>query len=123
MTVAEITRAALLALTAWAALAASGCSRTVADGKADGAAIYAEACAGCHGPAGTPVPQMAARGIRDLADPALQARLTDDQIRAQIRRGSRNRQMPAFESALSDAQIDAVARYVREFVRSNGSDE
>lgn len=90
------------------------CKLEVAGGQADGRAIYAEACARCHGAGGTPEPAMARQlGVRDLRDPAFQAGITDDALRATIARGTPSRRMPAFEGALEPAQLDAVARYVR----------
>lgn len=96
------------------ALALVACDRRVAGGKADGAAIFAEVCARCHGPEGTPDPGNVARlGVKDLADPALQLRLSDAEIRRQIIKGSDNKQMPAFEGTLTEEQIAAIIAHVR----------
>ena len=90
------------------------CDRTVAGGRADGAQVFAAACARCHGPGGQPDPGMVAKlGVKDLTSPELQARLSDADIRTQIVRGSKNKQMPSFDGALTDAQLEAVIEHVR----------
>lgn len=101
-----------LALAALLALAA--CRREIAGGKADGAAIYSEVCARCHGPGGEPDPATVARlGVKPLTSENVQKNLTDADIRRQILRGSENKQMPSFAGALSDSQLDAIVRHVR----------
>lgn len=103
----------------WAAVllllaAAGGCDRKVAGGRADGAAVYKEVCARCHGPAGVPDTSMVARlGVKPLVSDHVKVELGDAELRQQILKGSANRQMPAFAGALTDAQIDAVVEYVR----------
>ncbi|MCA9674613.1 MAG: cytochrome c [Kofleriaceae bacterium] len=93
--------------------AAAGCDHTVAGGRADGAAVFAEACARCHGPGGKPEESMRAQlGVRDLTAAEFRARASIDLVRNQVRQGSANKIMPAFVGALNDAQIDAVAAYV-----------
>jgi mono/diheme cytochrome c family protein len=93
---------------------AAGCDDKVAGGRSDGPAIFAEACARCHGPGGVPDASMVAQlGVKDLTSEHVQRELGDDQIRQRILRGSDNRRMPAFQGALSDAQVDAVVAYVR----------
>lgn len=95
--------------------AASACSSTeVAGGRADGAAVFSEVCARCHGPDGVPDAGSVARlGVKPLNSPHVQSQLTDEDIRNQILHGSRNKQMPAFAGALSDDQIRAVIAHVR----------
>jgi mono/diheme cytochrome c family protein len=106
----------VLAALLWAATA--GCSNEVASGRADGAAIFSEVCARCHGPDGVPDPANVARiGVKPLNSPHVQGQLTDDEIRQQILRGSRNKQMPAFAGALSDAQVKAIIAHVRTLAR------
>lgn len=99
-------------------LAGSGCSQGIAEGRADGAAIFSEACARCHGPQGIPDPTNVARiGVKPLNSPHVQSQLTDDDIRQQILRGSRNKQMPAFAGAFSDEQVRAIIAHVRTLSR------
>ena len=95
------------------ALGAGACHRTIAGGSADGAAVFAAACAQCHGKTGRPPAQMAAQlGVRDLTSPEFQARRTAALIEHQVRRGSANGRMPAFTGAINDAQIAGVVAFV-----------
>lgn len=91
-----------------------GCDRQVAGGRADGAEVFAEVCARCHGPEGVPDPGNVARiGVKPLTSPRVQEEMSDGDLRRQILEGSKNRQMPSFAGALTDAQIDAVVEHVR----------
>jgi mono/diheme cytochrome c family protein len=97
-----------------ALLALAGCRDQIAGGRADGAAIFAEVCARCHGPQGDPDAANVARlGVKPLTSDNVQHKLTDEDIRRQILRGSENKQMPSFAGALSDAQVEAVIAHVR----------
>ncbi len=97
-----------------ALLLLAGCRDQIAGGRADGAAIFSEVCARCHGPEGVPDAANVARlGVKPLTSDNVQRHLSDDDIRRQILRGSENKQMPAFAGALSDAQVDAVIAHVR----------
>lgn len=108
---------AVVILGSFAAFAA--CNREVAGGNADGPAVFREACARCHGESGAPSASLRAQlGVRDLTSPELQQRLTDDEIRKQIRVGSDNKRMPGFGTALTDAQIEALVAHVRSIGRS-----
>jgi len=94
-------------------LVLGGCDRKVAGGKADGAAVFAEACARCHGDDGRPPPEIIRTiGAKDLTAPELEARMTLELVAAQVRGGSANKVMPAFADVLTEAQIQAVAAYV-----------
>jgi mono/diheme cytochrome c family protein len=91
----------------------AGCQTEVAGGSADGAAVFAQACARCHGETGHPNEQMMkGLGVRDLTSPEFAARATLALVQKQVREGSQNKIMPGFASALTPAQIDAVAAYV-----------
>jgi mono/diheme cytochrome c family protein len=93
-----------------------GCERKIAGGEADGAKIFAEVCARCHGPQGEPNASMVARyGVKNLRSSRVQAEMTDGDIRKQIAKGSENKQMPSFEGAITDEQIAAVIAHVRTF--------
>lgn len=99
---------------ALAVLTQGACNSQVAGGEADGAKVFAGACARCHGPNGRPDPGMVAKlGVKDLTKPELQARLSDKDIRQQILQGSKNKQMPSFDGALTEPQIEAVIAHVR----------
>ncbi|MCE9571685.1 MAG: c-type cytochrome [Deltaproteobacteria bacterium] len=91
----------------------AGCSRDVAGGKADGAQVFADACAVCHGPAGAPTEAMVAQlKVRDLTSAEFKGRANRELVITQVTRGSANKVMPSFAGALTDAQIAAVADYV-----------
>lgn len=98
----------------------AGCSKDPSGGSVDGKVIFSTTCTTCHGPNGKPDATMVARlGVRDLTDPAVRTRLTQDTVEAQVRVGSPNKLMPAFAGALSEEQIKAVAAFVvsPEFVK------
>jgi mono/diheme cytochrome c family protein len=87
----------------------SGCAGEVAGGKADGPAVFAEACARCHGDAGKPpASNVAQLGVKDLTV----TKLDRAHVEQQIRQGSANKIMPAFAGVLKEEQIAAVADYV-----------
>jgi mono/diheme cytochrome c family protein len=99
-----------------------GCGNQVASGRADGAAIFSEVCARCHGPVGVPDAASVARlGVKPLTSPHVQRDLSDDDIRRQILQGSRNKQMPAFAGALSEDQVDAIVAHVRTLGTTRGA--
>ena len=73
---------------------------------ADGATLYAQNCAACHGDRGSggigvPLALASAHGL-----------VSDDYLRKTIRSGRPGRVMPAF-TALADAEVEAVVRYVQ----------
>jgi mono/diheme cytochrome c family protein len=79
----------------------------------DGAQIFQQTCATCHGPDGKPSGAMVARlNVRDLTSTELRARISPALVENQVRDGSQNKLMPAFGGALTDDQIKAVAAYV-----------
>jgi cytochrome c oxidase cbb3-type subunit 3 len=72
----------------------------------DGAMLFAEHCAVCHGDKGT-------GGVgTPLALPSFLESVDDDFLRTTIRQGRPGRVMPAFPR-LSDAQLDALVAYIR----------
>ncbi len=77
--------------------------------------IYAERCAPCHGPYGTPLapPPAGVRPPRSLADPAFQASMSDATMVDVVRHGRQG--MPGLTPRLSDAEARDVAAYVRLF--------
>jgi len=94
-------------------VATTGCDKNIAGGSTDGAAVFAAACAACHGPGGAPSAAMAAAlGVRDLTSSAFKVRATPALVMAQVRNGSSNHKMPSFAEALTEPQIAAVANYV-----------
>lgn len=82
-------------------------------GGTDGAQLYQDMCATCHGPTGKPTEAMVARiNVRDLTSQEVRSRITPALVETQIRKGSQNKLMPSFEGALKDEQIKALADYV-----------
>lgn len=91
-----------------------GCKDKIADGAADGARIYTDACSSCHGAVGVPSPAMIMQyGVADLTTDEFKARATTAYIRERVSNGVGNKGMPAFASVLSDAQLDAIAAFVQ----------
>lgn len=91
----------------------AACDRGAASGGTDGAQLYQNLCATCHGPNGKPNEAMVARiHVRDLTSPELRVRITPELVERQIRKGSENKLMPSFEGVLTDDQIKALAAYV-----------
>lgn len=72
----------------------------------DGAHLYAQKCAVCHGERGS-----GGVGV-PLALPGFQSTVDDVYLRETIRRGRPGRVMPAF-SRLSDAEVTAIVAHIR----------
>lgn len=101
-----------------------GCGQgKIADGSTDGAAIYQDACARCHGFEGIPDKGMAARtGVKPLTSGRVRNVLSDEDLIKQIMNGSKSKTMPAFQGALSDAQVTALVAHLRELgAKSNAN--
>ena len=75
-----------------------------------GAEIFSANCVVCHGPAGQGI---AAMKTPNLADPRVQARLTDEQMLATIKKGNKGTNMLGWEGRLSSQEILLVAAHVR----------
>lgn len=88
----------------WVVLGLLGAAHAAA--SPDGAHLYAQNCAVCHGEAGT-----GGVGV-PLALPSFQASVDNAYLRETIRRGRPGRVMPAF-SRLNDAEIDALVGHIR----------
>ena len=83
---------------------------------ADGAVIYENNCASCHGMDGRArTPAGKKIGARDLAG----SKLADDAIAAQIRNGAKTPQgaerMPAYKDRLKPEEVAAVSDFVKTF--------
>lgn len=69
-------------------------------------------CSGCHGPSGRGTKRPGfATPPKDLTDPELQARLSDDEIARTIREGKGP--MPPFERLLGEEDIQDIVLFVR----------
>jgi mono/diheme cytochrome c family protein len=78
----------------------------------DGRVAFMQACATCHGVDGTGAMMRGMMpNIGDLTSAELHARMSDEQLAAQIRDGKDK--MPPFKSVLSPEQISAIVKYVR----------
>ncbi len=80
----------------------------------DGAAVFGQKCALCHGKDGKGQPQWRAKGQPDFTDAHFQSSISDQQISDSIHNG-KGKYMPAFKGKLTDDQISAVVGQVRAF--------
>jgi mono/diheme cytochrome c family protein len=76
----------------------------------DGARLYAQHCARCHGPDGKGLKEVA--GVRDLTDANLMGMLTDDRVKQTIRVG-KPPTMPAF-THFAEPSLKVLVAYVRQ---------
>ena len=86
-----------------------------------GAALYADACAECHGPTGQGDGERAdevSRPIADLTDPIELTSLSDATLFNIVAEGQ-GEQMPAFAAELTDEQRRDVVRYLRSLSLAN----
>lgn len=82
-----------------------------------GAGVYARACATCHGSSGMPGRKQGFSVLPpDLAEPALQRRLGDDDIRRTVRDGKG--EMPPFGRMLSEEELSQLVAYLRSLPES-----
>lgn len=84
---------------------------------ADAATNWTESCTKCHGAAGKGDTKMGKKlGIRDLTDPQVQAKFTDEQAFKAMKEGIKDESgkttMKAVEG-LTDGDINALVAYVR----------
>jgi mono/diheme cytochrome c family protein len=82
----------------------------LAAAQADGAAIFKQKCASCHGPDGKGIGSIK---TPDFSNPGVQAGLTDQQITDTIEHGKPGTMMPAWSGKLSDSDVDAVRGFLR----------
>lgn len=94
-----------------------GCAREPKPPLERGAGVFQRSCASCHGVGRE---QKVALGFKvappDLAEPALQARLSDADFRRVIREGKG--QMPPFGKMLADEEVSDLLVYLRSLARS-----
>ena len=80
----------------------------------DGAALFGQKCAICHGKDGKGQAQWRAKGQPDFTDSHFQSSTSDQQISDTIHNG-KGKYMPAFKGKLSDEQIASLVAQVRAF--------
>jgi cytochrome c oxidase cbb3-type subunit 3 len=76
----------------------------------DGATIFKNNCAMCHGADGK---GFSALKTPDFTDPKWQASVKDKQLREVIKNGKKGTAMAAFGDKLNDEEITAVITYIR----------
>jgi mono/diheme cytochrome c family protein len=80
----------------------------------DGAALWGQHCASCHGKDGSGSSMMGRQlGLMDFRDAAVQSSLSDAEAAKVIREGKGK--MKGFGEKLSEADIKALVAYVRSF--------
>jgi len=79
---------------------------------ANGAALFQQQCAMCHGVDGK---GFAAIKTPDFTNPKWQASLKDKGIGVVIKNGKQGTPMPAFGEKLKDEDIQALVGYIRSF--------
>lgn len=97
-----------------------GCSEA-AGPKRDlsGERLYETHCARCHGPDGKGT--EAVPGAKDLSNTAYMESLTDDRIRATIKRG-KPPNMPAFGEQFMEPSMKVLVAYVRSLSEPEAAD-
>jgi len=83
-------------------------------GADDGATLFVQKCAVCHGKDGKGMASWKAKGQPDFTDAHFQSSVSDQQISDSIHNG-KGKYMPAFKGKLSDDQISALVAQVRAF--------
>ena len=89
---------------------------TSAQNTSDAASLFEKNCAKCHGKDGR-AKTLRGRsvGARNLTDAKWQAKETDAEILAAIKKGPGA--MPSFEKKLSQAELESLVAYVRSLKR------
>ncbi|MCW5960531.1 MAG: copper-binding protein [Pyrinomonadaceae bacterium] len=90
-------------------------TKTAEGSKVDGALIYKENCAKCHGPAG----EGTEKGISFLKGHAIGH--PEQDFIDQVKNGEEDK-MPAFKEKLSEEEIAAVVKYVRNVIQKDVKD-
>ncbi|MDN3513816.1 MAG: cytochrome c [Candidatus Brocadia sp.] len=76
--------------------------------------LYITHCKTCHGEDGHPTDLGLGLGAREFADPAWQAKTTDERIIDQITNGTPEKMMP-FKEKLTTEEIKALVPVIRSF--------
>lgn len=88
--------------------------------QADGTELWKKHCAMCHGVDGTGHTMMGKRlGLKDYTDPAVQAKMTDEEIAKFTKEGVKNdagkQVMKPFAGKLSDDEVTELVAHIRSF--------
>lgn len=86
----------------------------------DGAALYKQNCAGCHGAAGVPAEAMTKmfKNLKPFADPEFFKGRPEDSTIAVMTRGVAPG-MRSFKDKLSKEQMGAIAKYIRTLAKTS----
>lgn len=111
-------KVALAVVSGLMALVATASRGAAQQAPADGAALYARQCAGCHGAAGVPNPAMVRSlgAIPDFTDARGVTAQPDSVLQAVVAAG-KGRNMPTYRSRLTAEQIRVVVSYVKTLSR------
>jgi mono/diheme cytochrome c family protein len=113
---ARLSRALTITVVVSSCAAPLGCRHRPKTSLERGQGTFIRSCAGCHGPDGRGShPPGFTVAPRDLTDPLLQARLSDDALRETIHYGKG--QMPPFGAALPAEEVSDLIGYVRAIAR------
>jgi len=91
-------------------------SRVAGNPSADGASVYNNKCAICHGKDGVGLPNWRDKGQPDFTKLEWQKAHTDEQIAASIKDG-KGKFMPSFKAKLSEEETGAVVQRIRAFAK------
>lgn len=94
------------------ALSVGGFATTTPVVFQDGAAVYAEKCAKCHGADGKGVDKFKKQGVKDMTTDAWQKANTDVKITAAINNG-KGEFMPAWKGKIKAADVKALVKHIR----------
>jgi mono/diheme cytochrome c family protein len=109
----------ILTAFAFAGLVSVGPSLGLSARADETADLYVKKCATCHGRDGKGQTVMGKKlTIKDLTDPAVMSKITDEQIEEQIKNGVKDpatgkERMLSFKDKLTDDQIKAMTKFVR----------
>ena len=80
----------------------------------DGALLFGQKCAICHGKDGAGLPNWKAKGQPDFTVSGWQSAHPDSEIADTIRNG-KGKYMPSFKAKLTDEQIGSLVQRIRAF--------